>query len=173
MSVINRMTTPAKATVRMSQLVSRYAQWKLSFVSQNELRPRTRTSESGGFICIPTRMRRSVDFPDPLTPMRIQQLPVGIFQLRLRIIVVNGLESTTAELSGIFSLITSREISLPCLPYHDWDAKTDGSRRKGAEAQLFLEWWEIRSKKWKWVPWNSFRLAWKPVDLRMKYTRWT
>ena len=48
MSGINLVPMPSKATVRMPHLVSIYAKLKLIFVSQNELRPMTITSESGG-----------------------------------------------------------------------------------------------------------------------------
>ena len=59
--------------------------------ARESCRHRRCTSEYGEVICLPPRMRRTVDFPDPFAPMRRQRLLVRRFKLRLWRIIVNGL----------------------------------------------------------------------------------
>ena len=55
----------------------------------------------------------------------------------------------------------------------DWEFKIGGKYRIGQHLEIDGNLWEIWSKKWMIIFWQSVRMSWKSVDLRRKYTQRT
>ena len=97
----------------------------------------------------------------------------------------NGLTATTAVAlaspsASPFNILDLALASL--ISASTWSNSSDGVAiwecqgvwsLKGRKCNDHSNYEKIRSKKWKWILWQSIQLIWNYVDLRRKYTRRT